>query len=180
MSDDRAAPPARRLRPSEALTRSAPSVAAITAGRAPVQVQRTRFGFRVGQVRLLIGVDTISEVVAQPAIFPVPNMPAWLLGLMNQRGNLLPVFDLHSLFDSDDEGGQKRMVLILDRGEDAVGIPIDGLPQSVTGAGRVSNLPPLPDVLISHVSAAYSQEGAIWLDFDHKPFFSALGARLSA
>ena len=87
----------RWLNPSAALSRLQPQADVAIGLRQTATVTHTRFGFRVGQLRLLIKPRTHSEVVAQPHIYPIPNVPPWFLGVINLRGNLLPVFALQQL-----------------------------------------------------------------------------------
>jgi hypothetical protein len=38
--------------------------------------------------------------------------------------------------------------------------------------------PPLPEVLEAHVSTAYATGRTLWLEFDHRSFFTAVGAQI--
>jgi chemotaxis signal transduction protein len=122
--------------------------------------------------------DARSEMVTLASIAPIPNVPAWVLGLMNRRGHLLPVFDLHRLLETGESRRDNRMILILDQDSDAVGIPIDCLPQPVGINRTLRHRPPLPEVLEAHVSTAYAAGRTIWLEFDHRSFFMAVGAQI--
>lgn len=171
----------RWLSPSAALTRFNPPQVTAPAGRTPPVRQISRFGFRVGPMHLLIKPSTLSEVVIQTPIYPLPNVPSWFLGVLNRRGNLLPVFDLYQLLETGHNNGNKQhTVLLLDQGSEAVGLPIDGLPHSVALERALRNVPPLPEALQEHVPAAYITQGTIWLEFDHHSFFTALGQHVVA
>jgi chemotaxis signal transduction protein len=102
------------------------------------------------------------------------------MGVMNLRGNLLPVFNLHQLLDVGERGRNKQTVLVLDQGSDMVGVAIDGLPESVTPNRTLRSLPPLHEALQEHVSAAYTTDDTIWLDFDHQSFFTTLGRQVTS
>ena len=54
-------------------------------------------GFRVGSRLLVSGIDEINELLAVPALTPVPGTQPWLLGVANVRGNLVPVVDFAPL-----------------------------------------------------------------------------------
>jgi twitching motility protein PilI len=167
------------MTPSQALTRSKPLQSRLASVIDPHQ-DASRFGFRLGDFGLLIANDTLSEVVAQAAIYPVPNTPAWVGGLSNLRGNLMPVFDLHLLLDLPTSSQKSaRMVLVMDRGEEAVGIFIDGLPRVVDTSRALQQAPPLPAVLRDHVGRAYMENGVPWLEFLHKRFFEGLQERFN-
>jgi len=180
MDFDKAGVSSQWLSPSEALQRFHPPEGISTSlGIRQAAMEISRFGFRIGQIHLLIQTATLSEVIIQTPIYPMPNVPSWFTGVMNLRGNLIPVFDLHDVLETG-EPGQKPSVLVLDRGSDGVGILIDGLPHAVRLGGALHNIPPLHEMLQQHVSTAYRTENGIWLDFDHRSFFTALGWRLAS
>lgn len=141
--------------------------------------QRVRYGFRIGDLGLLIGTDTVSEVLDNTPIFPIPRTPTWLSGLLNVRGNLVPVFDLKLFLQLQHDIRQKRYVLVLDRGDTTVATLIEGLPQSVDATRKLTRLPPLSPALQAHTSVAYVNKDAVWLEFDHKSFFQSLGNQLA-
>lgn len=141
--------------------------------------QPFRFGFRVGQLHLLIARHTFSEVVTQAVIYPLPNVPTWFLGVLNQRGNLLPVFDLHELLETGERSHGTRTVLVLEQGNNAVGMLIDGLPQGLTLGATPRPVPPLPRALAAHVPTAYRAGNTVWLEFEHRGFFTTTGAQIT-
>ena len=168
-----------RLSPSEALTRFHPPegmTPSLGIRQTPMAI--SRFGFRIGQLRLLIQRGTLSEVVIQTPIYPMPNVPRWFTGVMNLRGNLIPIFDLHDLLKTG-EPGQPRTILVLDQGIDGVGVPIDGLPHAVHLGETLHNIPPLHETLQEYVTTAYATDNGIWLDFDHQGFFTSLGWQIA-
>ncbi|MDG4549232.1 MAG: chemotaxis protein CheW [Candidatus Contendobacter sp.] len=172
--------PRRWLNPSAALSRFKPP-SSVATGIASAEQQRARYGFRIGGVNLLVGQDTVSEVLEQSLIYPLPNTPPWMLGLINLRGNLAPVFDVKRFLDLEDSASdeEKRRLLIFDQGDKAVGILIDGLPRLAVAGHALSRLPPLPAALRTHVTKAYAQDDVVWLEFDHQGFFRALGGRMA-
>lgn len=170
--------PRRWLNPSAALNRFKPPRGVAT-GIKPVGRERVRYGFRVGGIGLLIDQDTVSEIVEQMPIYPLPNTPPWMLGLVNLRGNLAPVLDVKQVLELEDGRAREGRLLILDRGDKAVGILIDGLPQPAVTSHALSRLPPLPPALQAHVTKAYTQAGLLWLEFDHQSFFRALSGRMA-
>ena len=61
---------------------------------APVQ-HWTGVLVRVGGRSLLVPLSQVTEVLAVPAeITPLAGTPGWVLGIANNRGTLLPIFDL--------------------------------------------------------------------------------------
>lgn len=141
-------------------------------------VQRKRYGFQVGTFGLLLQVNVVSEVIRPQAISTLPGAAPWLLGLISLRGSLVPLFDLALLLDiKNSDDGNGRLVLILDKGANAVGMAIDEFPQPLSQLQAISHLPLLPRVLQEHVTGSYLQNGRVWLDFNHEGFFDGISGR---
>ena len=161
------------LSPSVALTQFEPPEGMHLTISGPVrEVSRARYGFRIGELGLLINPDTGSEVLAVPQITPLPGAPLGFLGLINLRGNLVPLYELHVLLGMGiPRHRSERMVLIFGQGEKAVGILIDSYPKALPTLRALPDFPPLPYALQPHVSAGYLADDAVWLEFDHSSFF---------
>lgn len=56
-------------------------------------------GFRSGQRHLLGSIGEVNEILAVPPVTPVPGTHAWLVGVANVRGSLVPVVDLAAFID---------------------------------------------------------------------------------
>lgn len=56
-------------------------------------------GFQVGGLRLVAAMGEISEVLKLPRVAALPGVKAWVLGIANVRGRLMPVIDLHEYLD---------------------------------------------------------------------------------
>lgn len=180
MNDKVGKTPRRWLDPVAALSRFKPPPRSITSSIAPIERQRARYGFRTGGIGLLIGQDTTSEILEQALVYPLPNSPSWFLGLVNLRGNLVPIFDVKQFLELESGGSrEKRRLLILDQGDKAAGIFIDGLPQVAMTNHALSRPPPLPAALQPHIVKAYAQDDIIWLELDHQSFFQVIGGRIS-
>jgi purine-binding chemotaxis protein CheW len=52
------------------------------------------FSFRIGALRLAFAAINVREVVRCTPLTPLPRTPAFLLGVMGHRGEVLPVVDL--------------------------------------------------------------------------------------
>lgn len=136
--------------------------------------EERRYGFLVGNVRLLIGRGTPSEIPERADVYPLPGLPLWFRGLLNLRGNLVPVFDVARLLEDREEPAQDQHVLILDQGDAAAGLLIEGYPRAVGGLRALPQLPPVPRALEGHAVEAYADGDRVWVELDHKSFFHSL------
>ena len=165
------------LAPSAALTRFVPPMGALLG---PVQArkeQTVRYGFRVSSLGFLIRPGTGSEVVEARGIAAMPNSPRWLAGVMNLRGNPVPVFDLCAALElARNDESQKSMVLVLDKGERAAGLLIDGMPRVVPEGTSIDLPTSLPARLAPFAPQALATGDAVWLEFDHVGFLTSLAA----
>ncbi len=134
--------------------------------------ERVRYGFRIGTLGLLISPDSESEVLSMPQVTFLPRAPAGFLGLINLRGNLVPIYDLRVLLHLPPvQPGATARALVFDEGEKAVGVAIDGYPVALDGLRPLSGAPVAPDLLRDHVKGGYVQDDNIWLEFDQGSFF---------
>ena len=169
------------LTPSQALNRPLNRQAGDTAQIfEEVSVVTRRLGFQVGNLGLLIARQSVSELSDMLDICPIPFTAAWLIGLINLRGNLVPVFNLHKLLQIKMQENAKQMLLILGQGESAGAIVIDGLPVHLAFVEQdeLQSLPPLPPDLKPYATSGYEKEGQVWFNFDNEDFFESLAKKL--
>lgn len=55
--------------------------------------------FSLGASELAINIDSVQEIGELPAITRLPNLPHWILGITQIRGEVLSAVDLSLLFD---------------------------------------------------------------------------------
>jgi chemotaxis signal transduction protein len=134
-----------------------------------------RQAFRIGSVRLLAPFATASELVEMPNVYPLPRMPANLLGLVNLHGRIIPLFDLAPLFETTHLPREKRMVLVIGHGDAAAGILIDGLPRRMVFQPESEIIPPaLTAAAAAAVIATYTQGDDAWFEFDYAQLLDQL------
>jgi twitching motility protein PilI len=138
---------------------------------APVEVNPNdivRQAFRIGHMRLLAPFATASELVEMPNVYPLPRMPANLLGLVNLHGRIVPLFDLAPLFETQHLPREKRMLLVIGHGDAAAGIVIDGLPRRMVFQPENEIVPPvLSSSAATAVVATYAQGDDTWFEFNY-------------
>jgi twitching motility protein PilI len=138
-----------------------------------------RYGYRISGIGLLVGERVGCEVISLPTLARIPTSPAWLLGVANLRGSLVPMFDLQALLElPPGEAGANRFGLVFDRGEQAVGIFVTEYPQPLEHLVPLPQPPPLPAAAREFVATTYRHGNSLWLEFDHRRFFDSVAQRL--
>mgnify|MGYP006421307147 CR=1 FL=1 len=140
-------------------------------------LRNMRYGFRVGAYNILINSKTLCEVVKSAPIYRMPNTPLWVFGVINLRGNIVPVFDFVRRLDPETAGSEEQELLVLEQGEQALGIYIDGLPCGLhidpEDSEQQAAIPAdIPASIKQYVSAAYRIDGSIWLEVNHRELFA--------
>jgi len=134
-----------------------------------------RQAFRIGHMRLLAPFATASELVEMPNVYPLPRMPANLLGLVNLHGRIVPLFDLAPLFETQHLPREKRMLLVMGHGDAAAGIVIDGLPRRMVFQPENEILTPaLSAAATPSVVATYVQGSDAWFEFNYAQLLDQL------
>jgi purine-binding chemotaxis protein CheW len=145
-----------------------PELAALAAPPEAVHPDEiVRQAFRIGHMRLVAPFAAASELTEMPSVYPLPRMPANLLGLVNLHGRIVPLFDLAALFETEHLPREKRMLLVFGRDLAAFGIVIDGLPRRMAFAPDSRIIPPaLPRGAAEAVIDTFVAGGDAWFEFD--------------
>ena len=177
LTQTHAADAAPRLTPTEALTRGFTAVPAAPAAETAQKAESAwrGQGFRVGPLGLMVGYADGSELMELPAVYRLPNAPAWFLGIANLHGAMTPVFDLATYLGVTPDPAAKRMLLVLLHGADAAGVVIDGLPRRLRReAGALQHEGTAPPQLAGHVHGATLIDDQLWFDLDVRSLLGTL------
>jgi twitching motility protein PilI len=83
-------------------------------------------GFRLGDAYLVSNISEINEILRFPQITPVPGTKAWLLGIANVRGNLMPIVHLRGFLEGERfKHSEAQRVLAVRNGSGFVGMAVD-------------------------------------------------------
>jgi purine-binding chemotaxis protein CheW len=79
---------------------------------------------RIGEDTYAIAVDLLTEIIIPQRIFPVPTTPSHVLGVINLRGNIVPIVDIRSALALPSQSGAGQ-IAILKFGSMTIGIVVD-------------------------------------------------------
>lgn len=112
--------------------------------------------FRVGTEEYVVDVMRVREIIRDEHIVPVHKGPKFVKGVLNLRGVVVPVVDMHRRFGIAQPSAPRRKILILQVDSRVLGIVVD----AVTEVVRVpkSSIMPAPE----------------WMGESQAPYFSGI------
>jgi twitching motility protein PilI len=158
-----------RDRPFELLKELEKRSRAVVVGSTPeASVGREWVGvaFRMGGETFLVAREETREVLGYPAaVTRIPGAKAWVKGLANVRGQLLPMLDLRQFLGSGaTTAGRNTRVIVVNHREIPAGLMVD----EVLGFRRFAelefNAEPPPTVIRcdSYLAGAFRRGGEVW------------------
>jgi chemotaxis signal transduction protein len=82
--------------------------------------------FSIGDDTFAIPVDALTEIIIPQKIFPIPTTPSHVLGVINLRGNIVPVVDIRPAL-SLPRHSVPGQIAILKPGAMMLGIVVDNV-----------------------------------------------------
>ncbi len=112
--------------------------------------------FRVAEEEFGADINNVREIIRLPGITSVPNAPSTILGVINLRGETIPILSLNRLFGGEESvtNSDTRVVVVDDDGR-GVGLVVDSVTEVLRLQGGVITEPPRS----IGPSAAYYVEG---------------------
>lgn len=169
------------LAPTEALNRrfELPQESLSLAGTSRERPAESFHGVLVGELGLLLSSDKlVSEIFETLPQCALPNTPPWVHAMANQRGNIIPIFDLAILLGLPRKRSSRTYYLVIGQNENAFGMLLDQLPEKITlrPDDRLDNRPPLPHKLAPFIRRSFERDGKIWLEWEPLAFISSIAA----
>jgi twitching motility protein PilI len=141
--------------------------------------QSLRYGFTIGRLNFIYDSRMSCELVKAMSIYSIPNTPTWMLGLINLRGSLVPVFNLEKYFEFKEETDKHKLLLVLGKGEKAVAFQLKKYPELLINLKPLDFLPKLIPKIDGYILTAYQADSKnIWLELDKDKFFATLGEKV--
>lgn len=101
--------------------------------------------FRVAGEEFAIDIMAVREIKGWSETTPLPNQPEYLLGILNLRGTIVPIYDLRCRFGMGlTTASRMHVVIIVALQERTVGLLVDAVSDILTVSA--SNVRPIPDM----------------------------------
>jgi len=110
--------------------------------------------FRLGNIEFAISIDDVQEINRLENITSVPRTPEFVEGVMNLRGNIIPVIDLRTRFDMEKrQYDESTRVIIVSLQGKFTGFVVDGVSEVLRVTKRY--IEPPPDVIAGNVNTEF-------------------------
>ncbi|WEK54651.1 MAG: chemotaxis protein CheW [Candidatus Cohnella colombiensis] len=98
------------------------------------QLEQVFYGIEIKNVTEIIGIQNITEV---------PEMPDFIRGIINLRGNIIPVMDVRLRFKKDfREYNDRTCIIVIDIMDISIGLIVDSVSEVLTIPEEGINPPP--------------------------------------
>lgn len=126
--------------------------------------------FKLNDEKYATSINNIASISDYSSITSVPNGPAYIDGLLNLRGDIIPVVNLKKRFSLTEKQMKEKRIIIAKRNEAQIGFLVDDASQSMTISEDKILPPPLIAIqrnnqYISEV-CIYNDELIIVVDLD--------------
>ena len=87
----------------------------------------------IGALRLAIAIDDLSEVGPLPTVTFLPNLPAWIHGIVNVRSEIISVIDFAGFVKMKDQGlCEGSRLVVLQHRKQKIGVRLDRIVGTVS------------------------------------------------
>ena len=105
----------------------------------------------------VFGVDIlmVQEIIRGAVVTPIPNAPKFVEGVINLRGNIIPVIDLRKRLNlyTEQQSDDKNWVLLLDVCNRITGFVVDRVTQVIKI--KQEHIEPPPDIVVAGLESQY-------------------------
>ena len=134
--------------------------------------KRYKYFFQCGNFNFILPDSQSAEIIRTPEIYDIPTTPIWFKGMINLRGNLLPVFDLHALVNKCEPEKHEWLIVFGNEGSMA-SLCINSLPVSIDiDESDVSGTTDEPGELSPYIVKTYKIDGKLYMEPDYNLLFS--------
>lgn len=98
--------------------------------------------FRIGEDSYAIPVEALTEIIITQKLFPVPTTPGHVLGVINLRGNIIPIVDIRPVLALPQQGISGQ-IAVLRHNQIPLGIVVDAVVEVASvPKSRFLDIPP--------------------------------------
>lgn len=91
------------------------------------EIAEKYLSFTLGAEQYGVGIQQVNEIIGLVPVTPVPRTPAFVKGIINLRGRVVPVIDLRTKFGMRAADAPNRCIVILSINDIEVGVIVDAV-----------------------------------------------------
>ncbi|HHY60068.1 MAG TPA: chemotaxis protein CheW [Clostridia bacterium] len=119
--------------------------------------------FQLGNETYGIEISVVHEIIRMQSITKVPRTPEFVEGVINLRGRIIPVIDLHKRFGLpvEEETTHSRIIVV-----EVKGVTVGMIVDSVSEVLRLptANIAPPPPAIVGGIETEYLRGVGKWQD----------------
>lgn len=146
----------------------------------PVSTGEVRHGMtwqtEQGELRCLLPRSLRAEIISSPNISSLPSRNNWLVGIVNIRGELVPVIDLLKWADLkvSVDSARTNQVLLIGEGESAIALQAQQHPALLVTLPSNNTVSSAFAKLSVFTHSTFTANEQTWLDLDFKAWLANL------
>lgn len=102
--------------------------------------------FKIGNEEYGIDIMSVKEIGPYQESVKVPNAPVFVEGIINYRGNVIPIISLHKRFNIEQKGiDNNTRIIVINLKEKQIGFIVDEASQTIRLDDK--DIDPTPDIV---------------------------------
>ncbi len=132
--------------------------------------------FKLGEEEYGFDIMLVNAIETYTGVVPVPNAPENILGILNLRGEVIPVFSLRAKFGLSEQASAESQLIVTRTKNMLVGFQVDSVREIVEIQGKqISEVP----VIVKSEKTAYAKavaniNGRMVILLDHEGILNAV------
>ena len=130
--------------------------------------------FALGDEEYGVPIQFVKEIIRKPEVTQLPNAPAYIIGVINLRGQIIPIISLNSRFNLGVEMAAESKVVIVEYGGITVGMEVNEVSEVLNlGGDKISAAPAMATTIDSgYISGVGKLENRLLIILDVEKIFS--------
>lgn len=84
-------------------------------------------GFSISSSEYMLPILKVREIVTMPVVTSLPQLPAYIKGVTNLRGTIIPIVNLSNLLNSSYDEETGNTIIVIATGKITFGVIVDGI-----------------------------------------------------
>lgn len=130
--------------------------------------------FKLGSEEYGININLVQEIEKVQTIVPVPNAPRFIKGIINLRGEVIPVFSLRRKFNMEEKQSEESKFINIKIGDKKIALEVDEVEEiHSVEASHIHEVPTIiKDTNTAYVDKVVNLDGRLILIINVKSLLS--------